>query len=49
MNVSMEKKDVVISIICLDLLGLGFLNGVGHGINLFFELVSEPVKIMWGR
>jgi hypothetical protein len=37
MNVSMEKKDVVISIICLVLFGLGFLIGVGLGINLFFE------------
>lgn len=37
MNVSMEKKDVVISIICLVLLNLGFLIGVGLGINLFFE------------
>ena len=36
-NVSMEKKDVVISIICLVLLGLEFLIGVGLGINLFFE------------
>ena len=33
----MEKKDGVISIICLVLLGLGFLIGVGLGINLFFE------------
>ena len=33
----MEKKDVVICIICLVLLGLGFLIGVGLGINLFFE------------
>ena len=37
MNVSMEKKDIVISIICLVLLGVGFLIGVGFGINLFFE------------
>ena len=42
----MEKKDVVISIICLVLLGVGFLIGVGLGINLFFEQVSEPVKII---
>lgn len=33
----MEKKDAVISIICLVLFGLGFLIGVGLGINLFFE------------